>query len=222
MTKSQKRYKIPSQIRKFQTNANKSGWCKGQLYITVDFECVNQHGGWCAFGILVARYPCGEVLHSSEVFCHRSSTEYDLETTKFWKQHTDAFQYIKEGWVPQRSEVESEKLLIKHVQGVFLDYGDAYFVSDNPQFDIRLLDNILQKHGHPTVAKRIEGRYLPTLCTRSFKLGVFALNHRSNTHKPKMGARSVDAKLGPFHTPIADCMRIISQHFALKDLISPL
>lgn len=195
-----------------------------KVFMTIDFESVNQNGKWFAYAIMIASYPSGEILDTKESICHRSVEDYDDVTRDFWEKHPEAYEQLM--WKSSNNTPEQQEIeLCKYVSNILLKYPHIYIISDNPQYDIRLLDNILERHSFSPVALRSNNLYLQCICTWSFKMGVISILGKPHKHfftkKPNISKnRRVDDYFGPKHMPIADCAYILSQHFGVMDIVN--
>lgn len=188
--------------------------------MTVDFEAVNKKGTWFAYAIMVAEYPSGKLIDIKYSGCERDNKDYDEITHMFWNKHQKAHEQLINTGKGKIAEIE-ELLLCEYISEIVKKYPKIYVISDNPQYDIRLLDNMLQLYNFPPISVRGNKMYFQCICTWSFKMGIIALFGK-NTIIDDMDTttdRQVDAYFGPRHTPKADCARIISQHFKVMDII---
>lgn len=187
------------------------------VYATADFECVNKKGSWCSYGVMIAEYPSGKVLDFIVSYVKRPCELFDLSTVLFWQEHASIYDHIQNK--ARSSLLEEELRLCKFIERWISQVPDLYFISDNPQLDIRLLDNILIKHGYNPVAFRGDNIYFQCICTWSFKQAarlIIPYLHQSN--KIETGSLLLPW-LGPKHLPISDCARILYSHFELKKQI---
>ena len=195
------------------------------VYVTIDFEAVNQKGVWLCYCIMVSEYPRGKVIEFHQGRCDRSDDEYDEITKQFWENHSDAYHIIKSQYqcLPIN---DANKLLCSRISDIVSKYERAYFVSDNPQFDLKILDNILTSNGYDPVSRRSENLYLQCVCTWSFQLSILSLLGFSPIdidkfliRKGLISSREIDNYFGPRHTPRSDCAKILCNHFKILDII---
>lgn len=198
---------------------------KNKIYLTVDFECINTKGTWIAYGAVLAMYPSGKIISSIAASCLRHKSEYDTPTMQFWKKHPRAHRAILSNVDAKTSIHDLELELCTYVRSILDTYPCTYVVSDNPQFDIRLLDNMLCMHNMPTVSCRTNNRYLPTLCTWSYRQGMHAL--RFDKHNTRFGVQVRESEATTIigtqdiaHTPLFDCVQILYSHFRMLDLVA--
>jgi hypothetical protein len=194
--------------------------------MTIDFEAIDTIGTWLGYGIIIAEYPSGKILDIQEQSCERNLQEYSPRTMEFWKQHQEAHDYLVNNGKGIYSEVAEQELCL-YIVSILKKYPNIYLISDNPQYDIRLLDNLMQKHNHSPVSVRGKDLYFQCLCTWSFQNGILSLLQKKpkdiNQVRNSLALcydRHVDGYFGPRHAPLADCARIISQHFKMLDIIN--
>ena len=187
------------------------------VYMSVDFETINQTGDWWAYGCMVANYPKGEILLSIESYCQRNEKDFDAPTLSFWNNHEVAFQRLQQLSL-SCDEVMEELKLCQFIQKVLTDYPDVQVLSDNPQFDLRLLDNILLKHNFPVIGIRRHS-YQPSICTLSYKNGVKSILGRKRFDNMQcLTTRNVGQFSGIAHCPLFDCSVILANHFSVMDI----
>lgn len=185
------------------------------VFMSVDFECVDGDGTWIAFSAIVAEYPTGKQLDCITLACERQESEYAESTMAFWKKHPSQLKILKtlgDGHQAADQEVK----ICDFVAGVLEKHPSVFVLSDNPQLDIRLLDNMLVQNGKTCISDR-KDKYFQCLCTWSYRQGVQAVLKKKPP--PIRTDRDVDAYFGPRHTPQADCAQILSEHFRTLDLI---
>lgn len=213
-------------ITKTKERKKKQFFFKMSVYATIDFESVDTSGKWWCYGIMVAEYPSGNIVCSHHGKCPRTIDEFDDPTRQFWDQHPSSFDIISK--YPSTDTVTvAEQQLCRKVYSILLKYPHVRLVSDNPGFDIRILDNIMVKYGYKPTSHRANGGYLQCTCTWSYQLPIMrmykiqACELDEYMHAIGLGyalERSVTTYFGPKHTPRADCARILSQHFKMLDL----
>lgn len=145
--------------------------------------------------------------------CERQVDEYDQYTLNFWNQNPKVHAMLQQEG-SGNCVAEEEKKLCDFISHAFIEYPNVITVSDNPHFDMAIMNNILQKYQCPPIALR-SGRYFRPLCTWSFAQAFRATKHvidnNSNT------GRDVDKKVVIRHHPFWDCCWILSQHFKMLD-----
>jgi hypothetical protein len=191
-----------------------------RLYLCVDFESTNQTGCWWAYGCMLVSYPDGDVWQSLESYCERQASDFDDDTSQFWAKHPESYQRLRH-LAQGRDQDTEEKKLCAFIQNVTDTHPGIVMVSDNPQFDLRMLDNMLLKHGYPVCGKR-KDRYSRAISTLSFCHGVKSVvgNHSYNKLKLtlKSGRRPVDLHKGTLHCPLFDCAAIVANYFDAMDI----
>ena len=200
-----------------------------RIYITIDFECVNTRGSWLCYSVLASSYPAGNVVYQCDGACVRSPDEYDDRTAAFWEKHPVAKKAIDNmSALPVKA---AEALLCDRIVALLKRFPDAYFVSDNPQYDIRIVDNILTTRGFGKISDRRQNTYRQTICTWSFQLSVLSVYNYRLSDLPLLLAQSGHASppraikrlaVGVHHCPNADCARILANHFMVLDWLAML
>ena len=143
---------------------------KQQEYVFLDVDDFDGPHKWMAICFLHARYPSREILHVQEFYVDRTRDIISNgEKREFWSRHSDALKYNLErgAGIP---EAMAETNLCQYVNDLRTQTPHFFLVSDNPGFDVAVVDHILAKHGHPPLCQRPNGRYLQTLCAWSFRL----------------------------------------------------
>lgn len=189
-----------------------------RVYLAIDFESIDTHGTWLSYAMVVAEYPSGKVLEERVSGCKRKLANYHPKTKIFWLKNEDAHGHILTQY-GHLDPISEETLLCQFLQSICMKYQDLHVVSDNPQFDIRILDNILRKNKKEPISSR-SNSYFPTTCAWSYKQAVMSVLGRSAFKRTKKGGnREVDQNILLRHCPLSDCMRILSNHFHVLDVI---
>lgn len=196
-------------------------------FLTIDFESVTQTSKWFAYALMLVEYPSGKIVQCKEGGCKRVLSEYDVESKIFWNKHKNAHDYLLKKHENVSDDIEIEEFnLCSCIRQIIQDFPNVYIVSDNPQYDIRLLDNMLEKYNFPPISVRGPDIYYQCICTWSFQLATLALldlkredinNYLHNNKLLKQ--RQIDSYFGLRHTPTADCARILNEHFQLMDIV---
>lgn len=188
-----------------------------QLFVCVDFKCANRKGAWLCYCIMVSEYPTGTILYSTVGYCHRHAGVYDESTMAFWNKHRRSYDLIVSEYADNVQD--AELLLCQYIGHIVREFPNARVISDNPQYDIRILDNVLTSHGWEPVSCR-GGSYSQCVCTVSFERAVLAMyKHTPPTTGTLKYNRDLYRDFGPRHTPKADCARILARHFDMLDII---
>lgn len=196
--------------------------------VTVDFETISPTETWFAYCVMLSKYPEGTILQC-ELGAYRPFGENP--PNKFWRKNQTSYQYILKHMVNcdngKKNIDDHEKNLCQTINTILQKYPHCTIISDNPSFDIKILDNLLLKHGFNVSSNRGHDIYYQCVCTWSFRISVCTLLRISNLKlysfvKQYVNniTREVDGNLGPKHTPKADCARILSQYFQLLDIIN--
>lgn len=152
------------------------------VYIYIDFECVRVRQ-WSAFGAVVVD-DMGKLLETFEVGCDRTVDD-DKKTTEmhadsvesneqFWRKHRQAKAYCNALGAGKTVE-NGERHIVEYFVGLESRYKPYWLLSDNPSYDVALLDDILLRNGHPAVCNR-HGSYYQALDTWSYRLLYLSLN----------------------------------------------
>jgi hypothetical protein len=188
--------------------------------LTVDFEACNGQGTWMSYCCAVAHYPERIILCEVRATVKRPAQSYDDVRRDFWfNKHRAAYDALQ-AYV---SEVKSAELqLVQFVQRAHQDHPFLQVVSDNPAFDLHLLNDMLMRHGYPTSNFRMNGKWCAPICTRSF-IKCYRLLQGGAELPPapvSQSAFSVDAVVGIPHTPWFDVRKILSDYFNCCDAIA--
>jgi hypothetical protein len=199
-----------------------------KIFMTIDFESINRRGDWLAYAIMLVNYPTGDILDIRESACYRKIEDYDKNTLAFWQKHNIAHQQLLINGKDKSAKVE-EQLLCDYISNIMQKFPKVYLISDNPQHDLRLIDNMLLKHDFDPISVRGSYLYFQAICSWSFQTGVLTLLNKKKEHIDSFRAelnihqtRRVDDYFGPRHTPQSDCARIISSHFKILDIVENL
>ena len=194
------------------------------VYLTIDFESTDKKGTWFSYAVILAEYPSGKILSMRQSGCNRPKTDYDEKTLKFWNKNLKAHNQMTATY--KTNKVEHEELcLCKYISQILAEYPTVYLISDNPQYDIKLVDNILAKYDFDPISMRNDKLYFQCICTWSYRLGVKAILNQKRIDINALESnlpdvyRELNAYFGPRHTPQADCARILRDHFRLMDVI---
>ena len=194
-----------------------------KVFLCMDFETTNRQDNWYCVCMLVATYPSGKILHSFEKYCTVTKEDFDQETLIFWNQHEEAYKSNdKHRNAMSQSDVEKE--ICKFISDIRSKYLGFYVVSDNPTFDICILNQILQRYKYDKIMFREDGYFQP-IDTWSYRLGICNLLQISARRIQKVSRnlyqiqREIENIGGLHHTPKADCARMLSEHFRVRDFI---
>ena len=204
----------------------------GQVYIAVDFEAIDVDTWW-TFGSVVTRFPEGNMLETFQTGCDRSShVSSDSATSTFWTKHPDAFD-ANVKLAGKKSVEEAEQSIVEYIQSIKARFNDFFLISDSPAFDVRILDNMLQRHNQPVMSMRKGGEYMQALCTWSYRLAIMQLIGFRSADLPRLHAalgrlpRPVDAVCSDAnsglllrHTPLYDACMFTAQYFKVKDVVA--
>jgi hypothetical protein len=189
-------------------------------YLVIDFECI-QPNEWQSVGIVLYERSkdghSGTILRQFNTACDRVCTSMIPSTREFWRKHYNAFLYnVEEG--KTRQVATEEAAICRFITTVKADYPNFYLLSDAPEYDIGLMNDILMRNGCPIMSHRSEKIYFQSICTWSSKktLDMLGVTIKA-TDVVGLGQLSASGMLA--HTPIFDCMRILNEYFCLLDTI---
>ena len=196
---------------------------KETYYLSVDFERLHPKSfSWDTFALVLVRISDMHVVSFMQVGNPESDIDIDdIENNNdipFWHDKKEALLFnillIKTSKKNYSSLNEVEKKIVWLVRWIKENYKSFWTISDNPSFDIRLLDNILSKHNEPSISIRSDGSFFQPICTWSFKRSLSlvgkkpAKNSLKNICKIVNGIKSVNLQLsiGMYlrHTPLFD------------------
>src|SRR6185369_12374688 len=143
-------------------------------YVVVDIEAIDTDI-WLSMAFVVALYPDGTIVAMEEFFVDRSDHVIQYEPIKrFWENNSSALAYNMSRGIGV-SEVAAETQICRYVNELRRSDPHFFLVSDNPSFDVRILDGILINHGHLALSQRTPDMYAQTLCTWSFQMAFAEL-----------------------------------------------
>jgi hypothetical protein len=181
-------------------------------YLVVDFECI-QPNQWQSVAIVLYEPATGTILREFQTACDRSCTSMTPSTRDFWMRNADAFQYnIQQGM--GRTAKDEEASIGRFVTRLKADYPNFYLISDAPEYDIGLINNILRRQGCPSMSHRSEKIYFQSICTWSSKKTLDLLGIPIH-HRDHVGLDTLVAKGLLAHTPVFDCMRILNEYLCI-------
>lgn len=200
-----------------------------QVYIAIDFEAIDVDKWW-TFSVVVTNFPEGQIIEQFTIGVDRSEFKIkDDSIREFWLKHSDAFA-VNTKIAGERSEEVAEKELVKYILELKKKYHNFFLISDNPAFDVRMLDNILSKHGEMSMSLR-HGDYFQCIDVWSYRLCAMQLlcfrsHELSRIHgtlqRPvRHITRFVQEESGGLrHTPTYDASMLTMQYFQVKDIVA--
>lgn len=186
----------------------------GRTYMTIDFECF-QPDTWQSVGIVVIRN--NKCIDYIELACERDIDTIPNKTMQFWNRHKKAFNYNIEQGVGY-SYQEQEIKICNFIENWKKMVPNFYMVVDNPEYDIRLLNDILVRNGHDVISKRSPSVYFQSICTWSSKRMLNLLGISLHAYKDKNIIENIP-KQSIRHTPLADCIRIMNLYLHMMHII---
>jgi hypothetical protein len=198
-----------------------------QVYISVDFEAIDENVWW-SFGLIVSNYPLGNVIQKFQVGCDRSTHICEnKEINEFWKKHPAAYE-ANRLIGGKNTQKEAEWAIVHFIREIKKKYN-FFLISDNPAFDVKILDDILARNGEKAICFR-KGDYLQCLDTWTFRLATMQilglkssdLNRvHANLNRPLREMDFIcqdDQTEFPRHTPVFDACQLALQYFKVKDI----
>lgn len=182
-----------------------------KVIVAVDFESVSRNSWWRA-SVVVVSYPQAKILGTYDAVCQRYLEEFDETHIKFWALHPEAYRY--NSIAAAGRQLEEEAGLCRFVRDMLDRYPGADIVSDNPQYDIFILEQMMLNHGWPSTGLRRTGIYRPYVCVSTSRS---ILNSLAISVVPR--SELAEVFYGPRHTPYADAMATVSDYFAIMDAI---
>ncbi len=207
---------------------------KEQTFVVLDVEAIDI-GLWFSMAFVIAKYPSGVIVAMEEMFVDRNGYQIQNESiADFWKRKPKAFEYNMQRGLGV-SEAVAEARVCSYIHELRRKTPHFFLVSDNPSFDVRILDGILIKHGNPPLSDRGFAMYAQVLDTWSYRMSLarifntkspmlFQHPHvckllgiaHSTQNKPPIEEPNATLR----HTPLHDCCEILATFFRCLDLAS--
>lgn len=188
-------------------------------YLVIDFECL-QPNEWQSVGIVLyerSSTGTGTILRQFHAACDRGCMSMTPSTRTFWNKHHEAFMYNVNYGKNNLVEVE-EAAICMFIASVKRSYPRFYLISDAPEYDIGLMNNILGRHGYQSMSHRAKKVYFQSICSWSSKKTLDMLGIAIQS-ADVVGLKALVASGLLPHTPIFDCMRIINEYLCILDTI---
>jgi len=186
------------------------------VFLVFDVECLAANV-WSSVSFVIANRS-GRVLETAEFFAETTEKATGA-TADFWKRHPDAHAYnIQQS--RGRNREDEERNLCVFVQSV-KDKYNYIALSDTPEFDARIINNILIAHNHTTLSQRDSNTYFQCLCAWSFRLAVAKIYNISGKRLRKYLRYHTETVHGGIyaHTSLFDSYTILYDHLSLLDFI---
>jgi hypothetical protein len=203
-----------------------------QVYVAIDFETIDINVWW-TFGLVISTFPNGNIIQKFQVGCNRlSHVCVDKDIAAFWKRNVQAFDSNK--LIGGKNTVEEAELSIVHFIKEIKEKYDFFLISDNPTFDVKILDDILIRNDEQAICFR-KNDYFQAICTWSYRLATMQLMGFKSSELNRIHAslKHPSRQLDNFlhndddeksecsrHTPIHDACLITLQYFKLKDMVN--
>jgi hypothetical protein len=183
------------------------------VYLTVDFECF-QPNQWQSVGMILYDSSSGTIVHQLHAACARGLPTQD--TLEFWRRHPAAFLFNQQAG-RDTCLVTEEQRICDFVRMVKTDYPNFYLVTDNPEYDVGLLNSLLIRHDQSVMSRRGPTTYFQSICTWSSKKTLAMLG-------VPIVKRTVPGLSGPgvAHTPLYDCTQVLQSYLCTLQTITQL
>lgn len=186
-----------------------------RYFLCVDFEACDAKGAWIAVAAGIFSYPSRCVVDMFMRAVRRPTYEYDQKRRVFWfVEHRAAHDWLMEIALAPEEIPTVERELAKFVREAHRRFPGLEVLSDNPAYDLRMLDNIMQRHDQPPVTERHDGSWARPTCTISFAHAAQMLLGRD------WSAPTGTPRAEPPHTPWRDVQDIVDAHFRVLDRIA--
>ena len=188
-------------------------------YLIVDFECTEPNQ-WQSVGIVLyeRRGTRGRIVRTLHVACDRGDLLPSSASQAFWTRNRAAFDYnVKMG--KGRSIETAETEICAFVSEIKGSFPHFFLLSDNPEYDVALLNSILTRHDLPVMSHRSETIYHQAICTWTSRrtLGLLGIKHQT-TDLVGLGRYQAQGILA--HTPLFDCMKILNDYLCTLDMVT--
>ena len=198
-----------------------------QIILAVDIEVFQNAPKWTTIGIVLSKWPSGEIIDTLETGCMRGYNNVSTDKKLFWETHDAAYRYNINLCKNKRVYAEEDRISM-FMKKWLTEYPNLYIISDNPSFDISMLQLIYQNHGSrqkhspvPSIMIRNNVYYQP-ICTWSMKRTIQMTTGMKMKHINKDRTRDVFKKAhdqsGIRHTPLFDAFKITDEYFSMLDL----
>ena len=217
-------------MKRFYLDIARIGQLRSSVYVAIDCERFSNEP-WFALAMLVVDFKSGDVLGYLDccVPLDLSLPSHPCRS-KFWGEHQEALDHSCARAVGT-TRASEEVRIASFVAALRTHCPDFYLISDNPVFDVGILNTVLANHDHPTVEFRSEEvPFRQTICTWSFRLGrrrgdgktSCRIHHlstmlRSRTLTLKAPGVRCAVRLGPPHSALYDCLHMIVGHFSVME-----
>lgn len=208
---------------------------KMPVYVAIDVEAYPNPSTWQAFGAVAITMPECRVLYHINVYCDRSDIpvyEHDANNVAFWQKHATAFMNNRTRGMG-RSASDAEHDIVNFIDTLKLNCPHFYLVADCPAFDLRIVNNILDRHGRTPLSNRGGGVFHQPICTwstrltlqtmigvNSLDLKVLCASSSSTTDNNNTNQIALLAKhAGLPHTPLSDAFRILHRYLSIIEFM---
>ena len=183
------------------------------VHLVFDFEYFQQ-SEWQSIGIVVfeqggdGRVRAIDQFHTS---CERDPHTMSPRIKSFWAKHRKALEYnLAQG--RGKTPHEEEQNICAFIDALKTTTPNFYLISDTPENDVAMMNNILHRHGSPPMSHRSSNMYFQTVCVWSSKRILKLLG----VHVPRVNVVDFDDAVVRYrHTPIYDCFRIMNAYMCV-------
>ena len=144
-------------------------------FLTIDFESIDAHGTWIAYGVIVSSYPSGRIISQKRGACMRFEHEFDEYTKQFWECQTNKQILEKLTKNTNPNIKDEERQLCTYIRDQLTRCPDLVILQDNPQFDCAILNNMMKRNNMLPISTRFinnNRKYRSVICSKSFRSGV--------------------------------------------------
>ena len=202
-----------------------------RFVLSVDFEAYRfEDNSWFGFSAAICGYPMGCIVDSITRILKVPVEFYDEPRKHFWLTlHPKSHEYMYTHGEDMQKRKHFEMELVKFVRDAHRKYTALTVISDNPSFDIRLLDMLLAEYKAPASCYRADGTWHHVVDTASYQMALqdcfhtksLLSIHRKWFTRNRLIVRQVDnvqPEHAILHTPLYDCLQVASAYFIALDL----
>ena len=186
------------------------------VFLVFDVECLVLNV-WSSISFVIADRT-GRVLQTAEFFAE-TNEPVDDATDRFWKRYPRA--YSHNVMCARGRDREAEELKLCEFMATVKQTYKYIALSDTPEFDARIINNVLLRHGHRTISQRDECTYFQCVCAWSFRLSVgklYGISGKAMRTFLRQHTRTAHGGLCA-HTSYFDCLVLLYDHLAILDFI---
>jgi hypothetical protein len=182
-----------------------------EIFVVIDFECL-EPSVWQSMAVVVYNRQQNVILDTFSTACERDPC-MTRSMHKFWEKHKEAYEF-NVNYGQKKNSFQEETRICQFITHLKLKYPNFYLLSDTPEFDISMINDILIRHDYPVMSYRNERTYFQCICTWSSK----RILHKLGLVIDATDIIRVDQIHVP-HTPKADCIRILNDYLNVLSTI---